>query len=174
MATTPQMPETSLRLLRAISPALSAPAEALLLVTANTEPGTNPEDLGQRLADAVVHLPAPAVAAIGTGEVPADIREHARKLAERQGMADGAADLVMYFVRLWLRPGPELPAHAIEIAIACRDLWEERLRGVGGSGLTQVTCLPATSPEAWFRGALRCTSLATTANAPAGLIPDAV
>ncbi|MFD4413559.1 hypothetical protein [Streptomyces sp. NPDC058476] len=26
----------------------SAPAEALLLVTANTVPGTNPEDLGQR------------------------------------------------------------------------------------------------------------------------------
>ncbi|MGW1039464.1 hypothetical protein [Streptomyces sp. bgisy153] len=153
---------------------LSAPAEALLLVTANTVPGTNPQDLGQRLADAVVHLPVPAAALIGTGEVPADIRTRTRELAERQGMADGAADLVMYFARLWLRPGPELPAHATEIAIACRRLWEKRLRGVDGSGLTQVTCLPAPSQEAWFQGALSCTSLAATTNAPTGLIPDTV
>ncbi|MGW0844264.1 hypothetical protein ACWD26_29820 [Streptomyces sp. NPDC002787] len=152
---------------------LSAPAEALLLVTANTVPGTDPEDLGQRLADTVVHLPVPAAAVIGTSEVPADIRERTRELAERQGMADGAADLVMYFARLWLRPSSELQADGTDIAIACRNLWEERLRGVDGSGLTEVTCLPA-SAEIWFRGALRCTALATTANAPAGLIPDAV
>ncbi|QKZ20325.1 hypothetical protein [Streptomyces chartreusis] len=153
---------------------LSAPAEALLLVTANTVPGTDPQKLGQRLANAVVHLPVPAAAMIGTGEVPTDIRERTRELAERQGMADGAADLVMYFARLWLRPGPELPAHATEVAIACRRLWEQRLRGVDGSGLTQVTCLPAWNQEAWFQGALNCTSLASTADAPAGLLPDTV
>ncbi|MFF1715773.1 hypothetical protein [Streptomyces sp. NPDC058268] len=152
----------------------SAPAEALLLVTVNTVPGTNPDRLGQQLADAVVHLPVPAAAVIGTGEVPADVRERTRELAERQGMADGAADLVMYFARLWLRPGPALPAHSTEIAIACRRLWEERLRGADRSGLTQVTCLPAPSPDGWFRGARTCTSLATTVNAPTGLIPDAV
>lgn len=152
----------------------SAPAEVLLLVTVNTVPGTNPEELGQQLADTVVHLPVPAAAMIGLGKVPADILERTRELAERQGMADGAADLVMYFARLWLRPAPALPAHSTEIAIACRRLWEERLRGVDRSGLTKVVCLPAPSEDSWMRGATDCTSLATTANAPTGLIPDAV
>ncbi|MFF5019543.1 hypothetical protein [Streptomyces sp. NPDC001165] len=152
----------------------SAPAEVLLVVTVSTVPGTDPNALGQQLADAVVHLPVPAAAVIGTGEVPADVRERTRQLAERQGMADGAADLVMYFARLWLRPGTALPAHAIEIAIACRRLWEQRLRGAYRSGMTDVTCLPAPDPDNWLHGAKSCTSLAATTNAPAGLIPDAV
>ncbi|MFJ9867750.1 hypothetical protein [Streptomyces sp. NPDC101165] len=50
-------------------------------------PGTEPNVLGQRLADAVIHLPVPAAVVIGAGEVPADIRERTRELAERQGMA---------------------------------------------------------------------------------------
>ncbi|MGW2748836.1 hypothetical protein [Streptomyces sp. NPDC001450] len=111
---------------------------------------------------------------IGTGEVPADIRNRTRELAERQGMADGAADLVMYFARLWLRPGTALPAHTTEIAIACPRLWEQHLRGADRSGMTDVACLPAPNPDNWLRGAKSCTSLATTANAPAGLIPDAL
>lgn len=148
----------------------SAPAEVLLLVTASTVPGTDPDALGQQLADAVVHLPVPAAAVIGTGEVPADVRERTRELAERQGMADGAADLVVYFARLWLRPGPALPAHAI----ACRRLWEQHLRGADRSGMTDVTCLPAPNPDNWLHRARSCTSLAATTNAPAGLIPDAV
>ncbi|MFD7340390.1 hypothetical protein ACFV98_31070 [Streptomyces violascens] len=150
----------------------TAPAEALLLVTASTVPGTNVGNLGQQLADTVVHLPAPAAALVGRSAVPNDIASWAAGLGERQGMADAAADLVMYFARLWFRPSPDLPADAVTAAIACRQVWETHLRGVGLSGMTDVVCLPAPDADAWLRGASGCTSLARTAGAPPGLIPE--
>ncbi|MEU5661949.1 hypothetical protein GTW69_17540 [Streptomyces sp. SID7760] len=150
----------------------TAPAEALLLVTATTVPGTDMGSLGQRLADTVVHLPGPAAALVGRSTVPKDIASWAAELGERQGMAGAAADLVMYFARLWFRPSPDLPADAVAAAIACRQVWEIHLRGVDLSGMTDVVCMPAPDADAWLRGASGCTSLARTAGAPPGLIPE--
>ncbi|HWU05450.1 MAG TPA: hypothetical protein VN520_03440 [Streptomyces sp.] len=150
----------------------TAPAEALLLVTATTVPGTDMGSLGQRLADTVVHLPGPAAALVGRSTVPKDIASWAAALGERQGMAGAAADLVLYFARLWFRPSPDLPADAVAAAIACRQVWEIHLRGVELSGMTDVVCLPAPDADAWLRGASGCTSLARTAGAPPGLIPE--
>lgn len=150
----------------------TAPAEALLLVTASTVPGTDVGDLGQRLADTVVHLPGPAAAVVGRSTVPKDIASWAAELGERQGMAGAAADLVVYFARLWFRPSPDLPADVVAVAIACRQVWETHLRDVELSGLTDVVCLPTPDVDAWLRGASGCTSLARTAGAPPGLIPE--
>ncbi|MGW0673546.1 hypothetical protein [Streptomyces sp. NPDC002746] len=144
----------------------TAPAEALLLITASTAPGTDVSDLGQRLADTVVHLPSPAAALVGRSAVPDDVASWAAELGERQGMAGAAADLVMYFARLWFHPSPDLPADNIAVAIACRQVWETRLRGVELSGMTDLVCLPAPDADMWLRGALGCTSLARTADAP--------
>ncbi|WP_331759383.1 hypothetical protein [Streptomyces anulatus] len=150
----------------------TGPAEALLLVTASTVPGADVGSLGQRLADTVVYLPGPAAALVGKSDVADDIASWAAELGERQGMAGAAADLVMYFARLWYSPSPDLSADSVAAAIACRQVWETHLRGVELSGLTDVVCLPAPDADAWLRGAWSCTSLAMTANAPPGLIPE--
>jgi hypothetical protein len=87
-------------------------------------------------------------------------------------MAGAAADLVMYFARLWFRPSPGLPADNVEVAIACRQMWETHLQGASRSGLIDLVCLPAPDADAWLRGALGCASLARTAAAPPDLIPE--
>ncbi|MER6914012.1 hypothetical protein ABT354_20255 [Streptomyces sp. NPDC000594] len=151
-------------------PAAGEVSEALVLVTAGTVPGTDPGALAQHLADAVVHLPVPAAAMIGAGTIPADIRDRARELGERQHQAAAAQDLVQLYARLWFRPSAVLPADATEVAIALRGLWEERLRGAA-SGLVSVVCLPARSEAQWMAGARECHTLAETTRAPLGLLP---
>ncbi|MDW4912555.1 hypothetical protein [Streptomyces californicus] len=150
----------------------TVPAEALLLVTASVVPGSDVGGLDQRLADAVAYLPGPAAAIVGQSDIPDDVVARAAELGERQGMAGAAADLVMYFARLWFRPSPDLPADHGAVAIACRRVWEAHLLGAVPFGVTDLVCLPAPDADAWIRGALGCTSLARTADAPPGLIPE--
>ncbi|MFF2228339.1 hypothetical protein ACFVV7_34035 [Streptomyces globisporus] len=150
----------------------TAPAEALLLVTASVVPGSDVVGLDQRLADTVVHLPGPVAALVGRSDIPDDIVSRAAELAGRQGMAGAAADPVMYFARLWFRPSPDLPADHVAVAIACRRVWETHLLGAELSGMIDLVCLPAPDADAWLRGAMGCTSLARTADAPPGLIPE--
>lgn len=145
-------------------------AVGLLLVSADLVPGTDVTALGQRLADAVVYLPVPAAAMVGVAGVAPDVREHARELGERQGMATAAADLAQFYVRLHFRSGAALRAEGFAVAVACVGVWEERVREAAGSGLLTVTCLPL-DEERWMRGAGACRELAVTAEAPAGLLP---
>ncbi|MFE4829917.1 hypothetical protein [Streptomyces sp. NPDC056672] len=81
-------------------------------------------------------------------------------------MAAAAEDYGVLFARVWFQP-----AEAETVAIALVRVWEEHVQGVE-SGLTSTTCLPAFSEAVWFRGAGACRSVARTAAAPAGLIPD--
>lgn len=134
-------------------------------------PGTAPEAVAQKLADAVIHLPVPAAALIGSYPMPEDISGRARALGERQGLAAAAEDYGMLFARLWFQPAQALPADAATVAIALVRVWDEHVHGVE-SGLTSTTCMPAFSQERWFRGAGACRSLARTTAAPAGLIPE--
>ncbi|MEU6756044.1 hypothetical protein [Streptomyces sp. NPDC046685] len=148
------------------------PAEALMLLTVSTVPGTYPVPLGQLLADAVVHLPVPAAAMLGRGAVPQDILDEVRALGYRQLMAGALAELHLFYARLWFRPGPALRADATAVAIACRKVWEQHVQGADRSGITSMFCLPAASETAWFNGARTCVNHpARTADAPPGLIP---
>lgn len=148
------------------------PAEALMLVAVSTVPGTYPDGLGQQLADAVVHLPVPAAAILGRGSVPQDIRDQVRQLGYQQMMAGALAELHLFYARLWFRAGPELPADATEVAIACRKVWEDHVQGAARSGMIDVFCLPAPSETAWRNGALTCNGdMVRTADEPPGLIP---
>ena len=144
--------------------------EALLQVGVGLLPGTEPGGLAQRLADAVVYLPVPAAAMIGSYPMPADIADRARALGEQQGLAAAAEDYGTLFVRLWFQPSEILPAEAELVAVALVQVWEERVQRVS-AGLTSISCLPAFSNEIWFRGAANCINVARTAAGPEGLIP---
>jgi hypothetical protein len=74
--------------------------ESVLTVQAAVVPGTDLRVLASRLADAVVELPVPAAAIISPAEVPSHVVAAARELAERQGMAEAAADHVLFVARL--------------------------------------------------------------------------
>ncbi|MFH8295119.1 hypothetical protein [Streptomyces sp. NPDC018059] len=152
-------------------PAATEPVtEVLLTAPVSTLPGTDLDVLGQQLADAVAHLPVPAAALVRAGKVPDDVRDAARALGERQGMATAAADTNLYFVRLWLRPSAALPGEALAVAVACRAVWEKYVLGIA-SGLADVVCLPAPE-EIWRRGALESdAAVVRTRNEPPGLIP---
>ncbi|PCG87132.1 hypothetical protein CIB93_04605 [Streptomyces sp. WZ.A104] len=145
-------------------------AEALLHVGVGLLPGTAPETVAQRLADAVVHLPVPAAAVIGTHPMPADIAAQAQALGEQQGLAAAAEEHGTLFARIWFQPSEVLPAEAETVAIALVQVWEEHVQGLA-TGLISLSCLPAFSQETWFRGAAGCTSLARTSAGPDGLIP---
>ncbi|MEU9700293.1 hypothetical protein [Streptomyces sp. NPDC047981] len=145
-------------------------AEALLHVGVGLLPGTAPETVAQRLADAVVHLPVPAIAVIGTHPMPADIAAQARVLGEQQGLAAAAEEHGTLFARIWFQPSEVLPAEAETVAIALVQIWEEHVQGLA-TGLISLSCLPAFNQETWFRGAVGCTSLARTSVEPDGLIP---
>ena len=150
--------------------------ESLMTIQAATLPGTDARILAGRLADAVSGLPVAAAAGIGQTELPRFAIAQARELAERQGMAEAAADLVMYVVRMWHQADERrFPSGRDEVAVNLRTHWEQHVCGVH-SGLVSLTVFPVglfiTSAQ-WLTLARQCTWFAVTADAPEGLIPAA-
>lgn len=148
--------------------------DSLLTVQAAVLPGTDTRLLAGRLADAVASLPVTAAAGVGPVDVPTDIVDHARQFGERQGMAEAAADVAIYVLRLWHRPDERVfPADRYELAARLRTHFEQRVCGVH-SGMTSLTVFPASlliDNEGWLTMARRCPWWAVTTDAPDGLIP---
>ncbi|MEV4438069.1 hypothetical protein AB0K09_03470 [Streptomyces sp. NPDC049577] len=149
---------------------MTATGEALLLVPVSTVPGTDLKALGQQLADAVVHLPYPAAAIFAPVGIPPEIAAATREVAERQGLAEAAADTGMFYARLWVCPPGQVTD--FEVAVDCVQVWQEHVEGVARSGAVTVGCMPAPSPDGWFAGIVGCRTLLRTAGAPQGLIPE--
>ncbi|MFD8316183.1 hypothetical protein [Kitasatospora purpeofusca] len=147
--------------------------ETILLAHAGVLPGTDAEVLANRMADSVLQLPVPAAALIGGRAVPPDVQEFARGLGERQGLAAAAEDFFLFAVRLWHRrqAGDFFPQDPVDVAVALRELWEERVQGAA-SGLTTIVVTPAFDPDRWLRLAQGSPWIVGTRGAPPGLIPQ--
>lgn len=150
--------------------AVTATGEALLLVPVAVVPGTDLKSLGQRLADAVVHLPYPAAAILAPVDIPPEIAAAARAAGERHGLAEAAAVTGLFYARLWVRPPGQVTD--VEVAVDCVQVWQKHVEGVARSGATTVGCMPAPSADGWFAGIVGCRTLLRTAGAPQGLIPE--
>ncbi|MGA5819869.1 hypothetical protein ACPC54_18655 [Kitasatospora sp. NPDC094028] len=145
--------------------------ETILLACAGVLPGTDAKVLACRMADSVLHLPVPAAALIGFSNVPADVQEFARDLGERQGMAAAGEGFQLFAVRLWhRRQDSTFPPDPVGVAVALRELWQERVRGTA-SGLTTIVVMPAFDPQRWLSLAERSPWIVGTRGAAPGLIP---
>lgn len=148
--------------------------DSQLTVHAAVLSGTDVRVLASRLADAVTNLPVTAAAMVAPSEMPAFAIAEARKLGERQCLAEAAADFVMYVVRLWHQADEHLfPADRIKLAVRLRVHWEAHVCGID-SGLTSIAVFPVGlfhDGEGWLTLARRCEWAALTTGAPDGLIP---
>lgn len=145
--------------------------ETLIVASLSLLPGTDVEQLAQRLADALVLLRPPAAALIAPVDVPPDIADQVRGFAATQQLAEAAADYLILVTRIYYRPAGRVATDPFETAVAVRELWQQEVAGAE-TGLVGVTMVPVIDPARWLYAVRRPPWIVETSNGPLGLLPN--
>jgi hypothetical protein len=148
---------------------MSAIRETLVVASVSVLPGTEAQQLAQRLADALVLLPMPAAALIAPVDVPPDIAGQVRTFAESQELAEAAADFLVLVARIY-QPADSEDLDPLETAVTVRELWQQHVAGPD-TGLVGVTMVPPIDPARWLFAVRRTPWIVATSNGPSGLLP---